>query len=317
MKKSFLFLSLFFIYSLSGFSQNNLFFSHQALMTSYYNPALVGVDQSGSVSFVYRNQWTGYLPTDESQGGAPNTQLLNFVLPAHNLPITGLGINLSKDQLGPETNFQLQISTAVKLDLRFGVLQFGIMPGLYSKTLGNNLDWVDPSDPFNTNTIESQIKFNLGGGIYFQSTKGAFIGLAVLNGLEPNFDFGIPFASNSEKRTYVLHGGLKYAIGENLSLQPNFNLRSNLSSMTVDIGALLYYKSRIWTGLAYRQEEAAILFLGYTLLQNKLRVGYSFDYVVENQGAKNSTSHELFVRYNLPELVLGGRKTIKTPRFVF
>ena len=316
MRKYFLFLSFGLTITL-GFSQNDLFFSHQALMPAYYNPAWVGSSDIGALSVVYRNQWTGYVPTDASQGGAPTTQLLNLSLPASGLPIAGIGVNVSNDKLGAETNFQMQISTSIKWNLRFGVLQVGIMPGLYSKTIGDQLDPNDPTDGAIPNGRESQVKFNLGGGLYFRDDKGSYLGLGILNALQPNFDFGLSNANILEKRTFVLHGGLFYQLGDNFSLIPNVNIRTNLIGISADLGALLYYKSRLWTGLAYRKEEAAILYLGYGLLQNKLKIGYSFDYIVENKGAKSATSHEIFIRYNLPELVLGGRKTIKTPRFVF
>ncbi len=317
MKKSFLFLSVYFVFGFC-YAQNDLFFSHQALMPSYYNPATVGIDQNASVSFVYRNQWVGYVPTDPTQGGAPNTQLLNFSLPAVGLPIAGLGINVSSDRLGPVTNVQVQASTAIKFNLRYGSLQLGIMPGLYFKSIGSDLDFNDnKNEPLASVAGESQVKFSLGGGIYYQHANGSYLGLGVLNSLEPNFDFGVQSSNNLEQRTFVLHGGLQYNVGSSFSLMPNVNLRSNLSSLTADVGALLYYKSRLWSGLSYRLEEAATLYLGYALLQNKLKVGYAFDYIVQNRNAKSNTSHEIFIRYNLPEFVLGGRKTIKTPRFVF
>jgi hypothetical protein len=52
-------------------------------------------------------------------------------------------------------------------------------------------------------------------------------------------------------------------------------------------------------------------------MENQLKFGYAFDYVVKDREAKEVTSHEIYIRYNLPDLIFGGRKAVKTPRFNF
>jgi type IX secretion system PorP/SprF family membrane protein len=316
MKKAGWFFSIL-ISHLFAYGQNDVFLSHQLYLPTYYNPSALGAEQIGSLSFAYRNQWTGYVPTSSDQGGAPKTQMLSLVIPASNLPISGIGINVITEQLGPINNFQAQFSTSAKFKVGYGTLNIGIMPGIYSKTLGSVLDANDPSDSAIPTKKETQINFNLGGGALYVTSNGLFLGISIVNALEPNFDFGLSQASNAEKRTFVFHGGKKYQLNDKIGILPNFNLRSNFTGLTADFGTMIYYNDRLWTGVAYRKEEAIIFYLGYSLLQNKLRVGYSFDYVVKNQNAKSPTSSEVYLKYNLPDLVLGGKKTIKTPRFVF
>ena len=50
------------------------------------------------------------------------------------------------------------------------------------------------------------------------------------------------------------------------------------------MGGLAYYKDTMWGGLAFRQSEAAILMLGYSILKDKsLKVGGGLDYIIKNE----------------------------------
>jgi hypothetical protein len=72
----------------------------------------------------------------------------------------------------------------------------------------------------------------------------------------------------------------------------------------------------MWGGLSYRQSEAMVVMLGYSFLKEKsLKLGYSFDYVIKAQDAKEPTSHEIMVSYSLPVTSNSEKKIIRTPRF--
>jgi hypothetical protein len=51
------------------------------------------------------------------------------------------------------------------------------------------------------------------------------------------------------------------------------------------------------------------------LKDKSLKLGYSLDYVIQAQKAKQATSHELLLSYNMAAVTGGGKKTIRTPRF--
>lgn len=314
-------IGLFFVFFISLITlkaQNNLFFGHYMFNQSYYNPGYVGAEDLASVSFLYRNQWVGYSSSFDGSGSAPQTQMLSFVTPIQGLPIKGVGINVINDNLGLENNLQVQLSGSYEINFRFATLQVGLMPGIYTKTLnGNKFDFNNPEDPLNTGSKEIQTKFNLGMGLHYASNNGYYIGLSSLNLIEPSFDFGIEGVNNIQKRSYIISGGTSFKINKKITLFPSTIIRTNLSGFTFDFGSILTYNEKLWTGLSYRLEESLILYLGYNLLGNKLKAGYSFDYIIHNREAKGPTSHEIFLRYNLPDFVLGGRKAVKTPRFTF
>ena len=93
-------------------------------------------------------------------------------------------------------------------------------------------------------------------------------------------------------------------------------IQSDFNKETVNLGAIAYFKDTMWGGLSFRQSEAAILMFGYSLLKDKsLKLGYGLDYVIQNQDAKQPTSHELMLTYELPVNPGSGKKVVRTPRY--
>ena len=99
-------------------------------------------------------------------------------------------------------------------------------------------------------------------------------------------------------------GGTSIGITRDLVLRPSVLVRTDLSTYTFDLSAIAYYQEKMWGGLAFRRSESLSLLLGYSFLENNvLKVGYSFDFITRDREAKQISSHEIFVRYNLPDLV--------------
>lgn len=306
--------------SLPGRAQSQFFFNHYMLNPSFFNPAWVGTESIASATFQYRSQWTGYNTTFDGAGGAPSTQLLSVVLPVVDFPISGLGLNVSNDNLGPLANQQIQISTSYALTMRKGTLRVGIMPGLYGRTLKfDQLRFNDVTDPYNIQQRETQLKPDFSAGLFYQSNNKFLVGLSGLNLLESNFDFGLADSlGNQIKRSYYLFLARPISFSPEISILPNVMIRSNFSGFTFDLGAMIFLNEKIWGGISYRLEESIILYFGYSMLKdNALKLGYSFDYVIQNQDAKQVTSNEIFLKYDLPNLIFGGKKSVKTPRFAF
>ena len=304
----------------SASAQNTPFFGHYMFNPTYFNPAWGSNESQAFVAFQHKTQWLGYNTTFDGSGGAPSTQMLTSVVPIKNFPLSSLGLNIVNDNLGPLTNMQVSLPLTYSLSLRSGTLGIGVAPMLFSQSV--NSDLYRPNEP-NDPSIpqggrQTQIGFNLNAGLLYRADNGLFVGAAVQNITEPGFDFGLTDLENRVEMTYAVHAGQRFTVNSQLSISPTVLVRTNLSTYTYDVGAIVTIGERIWTGLSYRRQESSILYLGYSLLQNKeLKVGYSFDYVFVGQEAKAVTSHEIFVRYDLPDLIFGGRKKVKTPRFSF
>lgn len=299
-------------------AQSNVFFGHYMFNPSYLNPGWAGGEQKAFVAFQHRSQWLGYSSSFDGSGGAPNTQMLTGIVPVRDFFISSVGLILSNDNLGPQTNIQLQVPITYSMQFRRGQLSIGIAPGLFSQTLNFNELRPNEPDPLIQGGKQIQTEFNLASGVFYTSGQGWFVGLGAINLLRPGFDFGQAGLSNRQEISGTVHGGYNMKISDKVKLAPTVLIRSNLASTSFDIGAILTLNERVWGGLSYRRGESAILYLGYGLLEeNKLKLGYSFDFIFQGQQAKAPTTHEIFLRYELPELVFGGRKSVKTPRFTF
>ncbi len=313
----YLFLLGFLTLTLIVRAQNDPFFSHYMFNRSYYNPAALGVEPVASVAFQMRSQWVGYTSSFDGSGGAPNTQLLSLVAPVKSNYLSGVGLHVLNDNLGPVNNLQIQIPLSYQLNLKRGTLDIGIMPGFFSQTQNfDELRFVDPTDVLNVGSKETQLNPNLAAGIFYNSYKKFFVGVSATNLLEPSFDFGLDSLQNELARTVNAMAGFDFQINSDLVVRPSTLVRYDLNTFTFDLSVLAEYKNLAWGGLSYRRDESVIFMVGYSFLSNnELKVGYALDYVLDEQESKQPTSHEFMIKYNLPNFIFGGRKAIKTPRF--
>lgn len=299
------------------YGQQNPLFSHYMLNPTLYNPGFVGGGSTAYLSAGHRSQWLGYNTTLDGTGAAPTSQNISLSIPVQGA-LSGVGMNILNDNIGPVSNLKLQPMLSVSRAVNNGTLTIGVAPAVITQTLNfNELRFVDPSDPFNVGSRQTQTKPDLDIGLVY-STDKMDLGLSAQNLLEASFNFGIEDLGNNYTRSFVGTWRYRYSPIYNFVFMPSMIVRYDLNTTTFDVGLMATYQDRIWGGLSYRYSEAIIMLLGYSLLEdNKLRVGYSFDYVVSNQEAKQPTSHEIFLRYNLPSFSFGGKKIIRTPRFIF
>lgn len=306
----------------AGVGQNDFFFNHYMFNPSYYNPAWVGTQDQAFVAGHHRSQWLGYSSSFDGSGGAPSSQLVSIVVPAQGI-LSGIGASFSNDRVANLTNLQARISIAHSREFRFGTLTLGLMPSVFSQSLDfSEFRPVEP-EPGLPEGKESQLRPDLNAGIYFQSNRNYFLGFSAINILEPDFDYGTQLTSgasldNSIATNFLISGGTTLGVSRGLLFKPTTLIRTDFKSYTFEVSGILEFQDKMWGGLSFRRSESITLLLGYSFLEdNKLRFGYSFDYVVQDREAKQPTSHEIYIRYDLPDLIFGGRKAVKTPRFNF
>ncbi len=303
--------------AVDSLGQQNPLFSHYMLNPVLYNPGFSGSGSTAYLSAGYRSQWLGYNTTLDGTGGAPTSQNITLSIPVQGI-LSGVGASILNDNIGPVSNLKVQPMLAISRSMNGGKLTLGIAPAVITQTLNfNELRFVDPSDPFNVGSKQTQTQPDLDIGLVY-STDKMDVGISAQNLLEASFNFGIDDLGNNYTRSFVGTWRYRYAPIYNFVFMPSMIVRYDLNTTTFDAGMMATYQDRIWGGLSYRFSEAIIMLLGYSFLEdNKLRVGYSFDYVVSNQEAKQPTSHEIFLRYNLPSFSFGGKKIVRTPRFIF
>ena len=337
MRKGFLIIILVAVFQTDLLGQQDPQFTHYMFNTLYYNPAFAGLDGNSKFTAIHRSQWLGYQPT-VGGGGAPTTQIVSFSTPLYKVN-SGVGAFIVNDRLGPQSNLEAQATYSYSIQLKGGTigrgagkktgssstyyapsngsrLSFGVKLGMYSQTVNFNLYRpIDPNDPvLKSEGKESQVRPDLGFGAFYQDQK-YYVGLSVNHLIKSEFDFGLSQRNALEPHGY-LTAGYFYDVNIDLRLQFSTLVKSDFTKTTFDVGGLAYYKDTMYGGLSFRQSEAAILMLGYSLLKDKsLKLGYGLDYVIRDQDAKQPTSHEFMLMYSLPVNPASGKKVVRTPRY--
>ncbi|UXP33755.1 PorP/SprF family type IX secretion system membrane protein [Reichenbachiella agarivorans] len=321
MRKLILLMGFLYLGLSTSMAQQDPVFSHFMFNPYYNSPALTAFDGLSSISLISRNQWTGYDPSFESEGGAPTTQFFNYTAPLHykKAPM-GIGGTFIYDQFGPRQDVYVQMSLSYHLDMPRGRFSLGLRPSVSRRVLDySKLVTVDPTDLDQTQ-VQSQMMPDLAAGLAY-SSHDYMIAFGIDHLLTPSFDFGYgeaPTQSNRQEMVYSLYATYSYLMSEYVELKPAILARTNISGFSYDISVRAVYMTKVWAGLSYRDSEAITVLLGYSFFGDKsLSLGYSFDYIVNDREYKQSTSHELYVHYNLPTLNGRTKKIIRTPRFRF
>ena len=302
------------ILTVRSWAQQDPQFTHYMFNTLYYNPGFAGVDGTTKFTALHRSQWLGYQPSFGG-GGAPTTQLISMTAPIYKLN-SGFGAYIVNDRLGPQNNLEAQASYAYHLGIKDAKISFGLRAGIYSQTIDfDQYRPTDPNDPLlQTSGKQSQIRPDLAAGVFFRKEK-YYAGLSFSHLTQSTFDFGLNQRSALQTHMYVT-GGYFYDLNFDVKLQFMSLIKSDFTKTTVDIGGIAYFKDTMWGGLSFRQSEAVILMLGYSILKDKsLKIGYALDYVVKDQAAKQPTSHEFMLSYELPVNPGSGKKVVRTPRY--
>ncbi len=303
-------------------SQQDPQFSQYMFNVSYWTPSLTAIDGTASIYALSRSQWVGYDGSFDQSGGAPSTQFLNYSMPVALFNTTfGVGGTILYDRLGPSESIQIQLPVSHHFDFPRGTLSVGLRPVINNSILNfGEIVVVNPNDPVNLQTKESEFNFDLDAGVSY-STENFIVGVGAHHLLMPTISYGLREdngAAIPRQILYNIYGEFEYVLNYKLSLSPSVLIQSDINSYAINVGGLVTYSGKLWGGLSYRYSESMVFILGYSFFDNNsLSLGYSFDYIINDQEVKSATSHEFYIRYNLPKFESGNKKIIRTPRFRF
>ena len=305
------------ILSLTGtvlFAQQDPIFTQYMFNNLYLTPAHAGVDGVTRFSAIHRSQWIGYQSSFDGPA-ALSTQMVSFNTPIYRLK-SGAGLYVLNDRLGPVNNLEAQASYAYHLGIKESKLSFGIKAGIYSQTInGDKYRPIQKDDPLIISGKESQIRPDLGVGVFYRSEK-YYAGIGFNHLLRSEFDYGIDPSKTALTNHLNITGGYFYEVSFDLKVQFSGVVRSDLNTSQVDFAGIAYHKDTMWGGLAFRQGEALSLLLGYALLKDKsLKLGTAVDLVIVDSQAKENFSLEFMVMYDLPTIPNAGKKVVRTPRY--
>ncbi|MBX2979849.1 MAG: type IX secretion system membrane protein PorP/SprF [Flavobacteriales bacterium] len=277
----------------ASFAQQDPQFTQYMFDRLSVNPAVAGVGGQLCGTALLRQQWTGF-------DGAPKTGLLNASMPIASIS-SGVGLSVYLDELGQ------QKSTFARFHYSFhrrvaggkGTLAFGLYAGMGSHTLGRN--WLARDPVTDDNAIpangQSDGGFDLGAGIYYQSSK-VWVGVSSTHLPETELDD----VSIKMRRHYFVQAGYNWVLAndDKYVLQPSTMIKSDGSSMQVDLNATFLYNNMVWLGVSYRTEDAVAPMIGYQFAPNPksmLKLGYSYDVTTSRLNNYSSGSHEVMLNY--------------------
>ena len=208
-------IGLFFLLSAPVFAQQDPEFTQFLFNKMYYNPAFAGVEGVTEFNLLIRSKWTGYSSTFDGAGGAPNTQVFSINSPIYKLK-SGFGAYLINDNLGNLNNIGMQGAYAYHIAVKDAKLSLGVGLGFFSQSIDfSKYRPSDPSDPLLGSGKDTQVRFDMGLGAYYQAKK-YFASISVNHLLSPSFNFGIENLRNALKPTLIVMGGYHYELSYNV-----------------------------------------------------------------------------------------------------
>lgn len=296
------------------FAQQDALFTQYMFNNLYMTPAYAGVDGVTRLTAIHRSQWLGY-QSSFGDGGAPTTQMVSFNTPIYRLR-SGFGAYVMNDKLGPQNNLEAQAMYAYHLGIKETKLSIGIKAGIYSQSVnGQYYRYIDDGDPLIVTGKESQVRPDLGLGIFYRAEK-YYAGVGFNHLLRSQFDFGADSVRGALENHINFTGGYFYEVSFDLRVQFSTAVRTDLNKTQLDFAGIAYLKDTMWGGLAFRQGEAGSLLLGYALLKDKsLKLGTAIDFIIKDREAKENFSLEVMLSYDLPVNPGSGKKVVRTPRY--
>ena len=258
------------------------------------NPAVAGSDETMPVFLGYKRLWTGI-------DNAPSTQLLTFHMQL-NEKMGGVGAKIFNYSTGPISKAGLDLSYAYHLELNDDMkLSFGLSGSLYQVHLNRaELNLEDSNDELIMNGSEKLIVPDANFGIYFYS-KNYYVGISSFQLFGRRVDLMNENMNFNQDRHYFLNGGYIFEAGSDFKIEPSVLVKyveSNLGQW--DLYVKTTYMDMVWFGAGYRSDFAfapndVIISLG--VQQDKIKLGYAFDYTLSDIGQFSNGTHEIIFMY--------------------
>ncbi|MCJ8166077.1 type IX secretion system membrane protein PorP/SprF [Pontibacter sp. E15-1] len=278
-------------------AQQNPQYSQYIFNSMSINPAYTGSKNVLNLNAFHRSQWTGI-------EGTPNTQSLavDGVVASDRL---GLGLNMTRDEIGAQSTFSVYANAAVKLPLSDkAVMSLGIAPGLVQYTLDGAALGIegDPSIPTGKKTnIRPDIKL----GAYVHTPR-FYAGLSASDLLQYS-----DLDQIEPERHYYFTTGYVFDVSPFLKFKPSVLVKEDFNApANVDLNAFVLLSDRLWLGSSYRtsmqlfgdaaegediNKRTAVAFIAELQVAKALRLGYAYDKMLNGLGGYNT--HEVSVGY--------------------
>jgi type IX secretion system PorP/SprF family membrane protein len=311
-------------------AQQNIQFTQYIFNSLSVNPAYAGYKEEWFAQMALRSQWTGV-------EGAPQTGQVSIdgILDQKNKRM-GVGLQLASDKLGPQTASSIYANYAYRIRLNVDDterLSFGL--GLGVTNYGLNGSMLNPVDKDDQNIPTGQLSNMVPDarfGVYYYNSK-FYIGASVMdlfsnNTTKNNFnDAGTTEMLKRNKHMYLIAGMINN-LSEELKFRPSLMIKEDFKGPTsADLGALFIFNNKFWIGGSYRTavklwekdfdndglltKQNSISGIVQLYINHKIRIGYSYDYMLNNLSSHQGGSHEITLGLTFPK----SNKRLLSPRF--
>ncbi len=289
-------ISIFLSSSVTVFSQQQEHYTQYQYNQFALNPALAGDKKCVDVKSGYRFQWVGI-------EGAPKSGFFSLTTPlklgkkrrSPYAPKHGIGIQISRDQIGPWIKSEMHLNYALKISLsRYAKLSYGLSAGM--KQVGFKSGDVTTANPDPT-------VFNAQRSIVFPDVKiGTWLTLK-----KSYFGFSIHnlFANkiknvgmdNSYQPHFYFTMGKKFNLDKGWDLIPSvLIMKTKNTPFDLHLSAVFDYENKMAFGLGIRRTDAITAQVRFKLF-NLFSIGYSFDFIISKLQNKSWQSQELTFSY--------------------
>ena len=296
--------------------QQNIQFTQYVFNSMSVNPAYAGYKEELFAQLGLRSQWVDL-------EGAPQTGLLSLdgLLDLYGARRHGGGIQVMADQLGPQTATSAYLNYAYRLRLDredTQRLSFGVGAGVTQYSLdGTKIVVLDDGDgalpPGKISNFVPDIRF----GIYYHNAKW-YAGVSIMDLLSGSnsdnlFRWDQTTVDRIRRRRHLyIIGGMLVDLSESVKLRPSVLYKDDLMGPpSLDINAMAIFSDRLWLGggirtgvSAFRRDYQrftgdrlsgmnAISFVMQVFATERLRIGYSYDYMLSRLNGLQNGSHEV------------------------
>lgn len=267
------------------------------------NPALAGTYPYYQIIANSRLQWVGF-------NDAPITNVISMFGPTVNQPM-GLGGYIMHDATGPTSrtsiNFSYAYNYAIAEDLK---ISMGLSVGMFQYKIDGSRKVGDNGDPIYNGETFTQFGPDATIGLYlFSSTYHG--GFSVTNLLGNKLKIGEDTAMTGLSRLtrhFYLHGGYKYMVSREFSIEPTIILRKTVAiPLQVDFNVRVWYgkrqweRTKIWGGVSFRSRDAVTILLGF-VYQRKIEIGYSYDIGINKMRSYHGGTHEIMIGFKFNDI---------------
>lgn len=301
--------------SLTTYAQQDAGFSMYFFNPMSVNPAYAGSREALSGTLVARNQWVG-------MEGAPTTQSLTIHSALTNIKC-GLGLQVYNDQAGPMHNTGINLTYAYHLPVgEKTTVSFGLTGMLNNISIGwSSINIEKATDPAFAGNAAMSWAGDAGASIYLYRSRFYF-GLSVNHLLQSRFGTTHSAGADLAKfyRQYYLTSGVVIPVNETINFRPSLLVKYvNAAPAIAEIDGTFIFYQRLFVGAGYRAGKRInmpgvdnmLIALAEFEITRSLRIGYSYDYYLNQTGAYNSGTHEFMAGWDISR----NKTKLSSPRF--